>query len=185
MTAVPGFDPGLWNAWWFFAYYLALALLVPLNRGMVRKMGAGEVYGRGEQTLNSVVTVTLAAAAGYSVGCPLLRGTWWFYLGVPLAVGGLGLLTAAVVVAARTPPGRPFTTGPYRCSRHPMVVFGLLGLLGAGVAAGSWLLLLLVAIPLAAYLMVLDAEERRCLATFGEAYSTYQARTPKYLGIPG
>jgi protein-S-isoprenylcysteine O-methyltransferase Ste14 len=130
------------------------------------------------------VTVTLAAAAVYSVGCPLLRGTWWFYLGVPLAVGGLGLLTAAVIVAARTPPGRPFTTGPYRCSRHPMVVFGFLGLLCAGVAAASWLLLLLVAISLVVYLVELEGEERCCLANFGEACATYRARTPKYLGIP-
>jgi len=184
MSALPGFDPGLWNAWWFFAYYLALALLVPLNRDMALKMGAGDVSGRRERLLNGVVMGTLFAAAVYSAGCPLRQGTWWFYLGVPLAVLGLGMLTAALVTAARTPPGRPFTTGPYRCSRHPMVVFGFLGLLGAGVAAASWLLLLLVAISLAAYLVELDAEEARCLGAFGDTYRAYVERTPRYLGMP-
>ena len=157
---------------------------MPLNRDIARKMGAGEVFGRGERALNGVVTVTLMAAAVYSVGCPLRQGTWWFYLGVPPAVAGLGLVTAAVVVAACTPPGRLFTTGPYRCSRHPMVVFGFIDLLGAGVAAASWLLLLLVAIGLAVCLAQLKGEEHRCLATVGEAYATYRARTPKYLGDP-
>jgi protein-S-isoprenylcysteine O-methyltransferase Ste14 len=64
------------------------------------------------------------------------------------------------------------------------VVFGTLGLLGAGVAAASWLLLLLVASAQGIYFTQLGTKESRCLASFGEAYRAYQQRTPKYLGWP-
>jgi len=184
MSAVPGFDPGLWNAWWFLAYYMAPALLLPLHPEIAKKMGSGEPSGARERALTVVATGSLAAALAYSIGCPLQQGTWWFYIGVPLAVGGLVLLTAAIVTAARTPVGCPFTTGPYRYSRHPMVVGGSIGLVGAGIAAASWLLLLLVVVAQGAYLLYLDAEEHHCLATFGDAYRTYRERTPKYLGVP-
>lgn len=184
MTAVPGFDPGLWNAWWFLAYYWAPGLLLPLSRGMAEKMGAGQPSDARERALATVATGFLAAAALYSIGCPLRPGTWWFYLGIPLAVGGMLLLTAAIVTAARTPAGRPFITGPYRCSRHPMMVFGSLGLIGAALAAASWLLLLLAVISQGAYLLELDSEEQHCLAAYGDAYRSYRDRTPKYFGLP-
>ena len=185
MSAVPGFDLGLWNAWWFLAYYMAHPLLMlALDRDMAKKMGSEQVSGTRERVLTAVLMGSLTGAVGYSIGCPLRVGTWWFYLGVPLAVGGLLLFTVAILNIAHTPPGRPFTTGLYRYSRHPMMVWGCVGLLGAGVAAASWLLLLLVVVSQAAYFLGVDAEERYCLATYGDAYRTYRERTPKYLGFP-
>jgi protein-S-isoprenylcysteine O-methyltransferase Ste14 len=186
MSAVPGFDLGLWNAWWFLAYYMAHPLLMmALDRDMGKKMGSDqEPSGIRERVLMAVLMGSLVAAFGYSIGCPLRTGTWWFYLGVPLAVGGLLLFTVAMVNIAHTPLGRPFTTGLYRYSRHPMAVWGGLGLIGAGIAAASWLLLLLVVISQAAYFLGVEAEERHCLATYGDAYRTYRERTPKYLGFP-
>jgi protein-S-isoprenylcysteine O-methyltransferase Ste14 len=184
MSAVPGFDLGLWNAWWFLAYYMAHPLLMmALDRDMAKKMGSDE-SGTRERVLMAVLMGSLSAALAYSIGCPLRTGTWWFYLGVPLAVGGLLLFTAAILNIAHTPLGQPFTSGLYRYSRHPMAVWGCLGLIGAGIAAASCLLLLLVAVSQAAYFLGVDAEERHCLAAYGDTYRTYQERTPKYLGLP-
>jgi protein-S-isoprenylcysteine O-methyltransferase Ste14 len=186
MSAVPGFDLGLWNAWWFLAYYMAHPLLMmALDRDMAKKMESDEESsGIRERVLMAVLMGSLVAAFGYSIGCPLRTGTWWFYLGVPFAVGGLLLFTVAMLNIAHTPLGQPFTTGLYRFSRHPMAVWGGLGLIGAGIASASWLLLLLVVISQAAYFLGVDAEERHCLATYGDAYRTYRERTPKYLGFP-
>jgi protein-S-isoprenylcysteine O-methyltransferase Ste14 len=186
MSAVPGFDLGLWNAWWFLAYYMAHPLLMmALDRDMAKKMRSDqESSGTPDRGLMAVLMGSLVAAVGYSIACPLRTRTWWFYLGVPLAVGGLLLFTVAIVNIAHTPLGQPFTTGLYRYSRHPMMVWGCVGLIGAAIAAASWLLLLLVVIAQAAYLLGLDAEERHCLTTYGDAYRTYLERTPKHLGLP-
>jgi protein-S-isoprenylcysteine O-methyltransferase Ste14 len=184
MSAVPGFDLGLWNAWWFLVYYAAHPLLMMvLDHDMAKKMGSDQVSsGIRERVLAAVLMGSLVAAVTYSIGCPLRLGTWWFYLGAPIAVGGLLLFTVAILNIAHTPLGQPFTTGLYRYSRHPMAVWGSLGLIGAGIAAASWLLLLLVVVSQAAYFVGLAAEERHCLTTYGDAYRSWWERTPRYLG---
>jgi protein-S-isoprenylcysteine O-methyltransferase Ste14 len=92
--------------------------------------------------------------------------------------------TIAIVNIADIPLGEPWTKGLYRYSRHPMNLAGYLILIGAGIASASWIFLLfsIVYIILAAILQI--AEERSCLAKFGNAYREYLDKTPRWIGIP-
>lgn len=75
------------------------------------------------------------------------------------------------------------TDGPFRCTRNPMYV-GMAGLLAAhAVFRGG----LLSFVPVAAFVAVIDrtqipAEEQALSWGFGEAYDSYRAATPRWLG---
>ncbi|MFE7223837.1 methyltransferase family protein [Nocardioides sp. NPDC057577] len=77
------------------------------------------------------------------------------------------------------------TDGPFRYTRNPMYV-GMAGLLAAhAVLRGGWLPL----VPVAAFVAVIDrtqipAEEHALSWSFGEAYDSYRAATPRWLGSP-
>ena len=75
------------------------------------------------------------------------------------------------------------TDGPYRFTRNPMYV-GMAGLLAAHAVLRGGLLPFL---PVAAFVAVIDrtqipAEEKALSWSFGEAYDSYRAATPRWLG---
>jgi protein-S-isoprenylcysteine O-methyltransferase Ste14 len=79
-------------------------------------------------------------------------------------------------------PEKLVTNGLFRYSRNPMYL-GLTVFL-----AGAWLLLgcLSPVVIVVAFLLIADRcyvayEEKRLAATFGKAYTAYQARTPRWL----
>lgn len=72
--------------------------------------------------------------------------------------------------------------GPYRISRHPMVLGGVLVGIGAAQAlAAPWLLLPLAAWLLAMARWVVPAEEARMAQTFGGWWRDYAQRTRRWL----
>lgn len=116
---------------------------------------------------------------------------------VGAGVAGLGLSVALDTVATlrfakhRTPfnPARParalVTDGPYRLTRNPMYVgMGCL-YAGAAVASGSlWSLATLPAVLGVMDRVVIPREERHLTAVFGDDYMRYQARVPRWFGLP-
>jgi protein-S-isoprenylcysteine O-methyltransferase Ste14 len=77
------------------------------------------------------------------------------------------------------------THGPFAFSRNPMFLAGVIVLLGWALFYGSGVIVL-VAIAgwaMASFLMV-PQEECGLEARFGEAYRAYQARVPRWLGLP-
>lgn len=70
------------------------------------------------------------------------------------------------------------THGAYRWIRHPLYTTGITLILGIGLAAANWLILLLGLIALASIrLAVIPLEEERLVATFGDDYRAYARRT--------
>ncbi len=187
MSAIPVFEIGVWNAWLFVAYFwLHPLLMLALDpRDMMKKMGSGKETDdtKAERGLSNVMMVALVAASVYSIGLPLRLGSVWFYLGGSIALVGYVLFSVAMVNIARTPLGRPFTVGIYRYSRHPMTLWSSVALFGVGIAAASWVFLVLVVVLSACMPGLNDAEERYCLARYGDAYRSYREHTPKYLGF--
>jgi protein-S-isoprenylcysteine O-methyltransferase Ste14 len=112
-------------------------------------------------------------------------------LGLIVLVPGLLLLLWCVrefFVAGRgtlapwAPPKYLVVTGPYRYCRNPMYVGVDLILLGWAALYGSVLLLLYaVGVAVAFHLRVILAEEPRAAQVFGEGWSAYRARTPRWL----
>jgi protein-S-isoprenylcysteine O-methyltransferase Ste14 len=99
-------------------------------------------------------------------------------------VVGTVFLTLFFMDVAATPYGQPFTRGAYRYSRNPMYVAMFVQFIGTGIAAASWLFLLLTLIIIIALWSVVIVEERTCLKKYGETYREYMNRTHRWIGIP-
>jgi protein-S-isoprenylcysteine O-methyltransferase Ste14 len=150
----------------------------------------------------SIVAVVVSVATGVLVAlwssatgslATTIPGHW-----VPSAVGLLMMWTGVALRQwAVWTLGRFFTVvvqvadgqsvvdrGPYRWVRHPSYTGLLLTLVGLGVALGSWLSVLALAIlPSIGLVVRIRVEERALLAALGEPYREYAARHRRL--VPG
>jgi len=77
---------------------------------------------------------------------------------------------------------RLLQSGPYRLSRNPQLVFGILLVVGTVILWPSWYAAgWAVLYAVIAHLMVLT-EEEHLHAEYGEEYDSSCARVPRYLG---
>ena len=185
MLLIPAFEIGVWNGWIFMPYLFLITILV----GKLKK---GEEPGKTEldalsknekRVFNSSMLVFLFAVI-YSIFLPLRLETIWFYVGLPVTLIGLAVLTIAMVNFATTPWDKHVTKGLYHYSRHPMYIATALFMLGAGIASASWLFLLLTIIFTILNSLRAINEERYCLGKYSDAYREYMNRTPRWIGIP-
>jgi protein-S-isoprenylcysteine O-methyltransferase Ste14 len=170
MSASPAFEIGVWNAWIFILPFLLVTY--GISFAFVSKKSALWAWPK----YNSQQRLLLV---------PLELGTAWFYTGLPVFLIGMLFATLSTVTFAKTSPDRPNTTGVYRISRNPMYLGILLAYIGTGLAAASWLYLLLAVIYLIGQIILLvPPEESLCLERFGDEYRSYLERTPRLIGIP-
>ncbi len=113
----------------------------------------------------------------------LIAGTCVLFLGGVLrriCFRALGqYFTGAVVVKQEQP---VIERGPYRWVRHPAYTAGLAIFLGIGIALASWIsVAVLLLAPVLIYLRRVRAEEAALLATLGEPYRAYMARTARFI----
>lgn len=117
----------------------------------------------------------------------------WRFLGIPLLLGGVALwLWARAVLAIQgdgspdpdNPPRLPAEEGPYRYTRNPMMIAGLLLLSGVSLIWRSLLLLCYVAgLAAAMHVYIVRVEEPELLERFGESYRDYRRRVPRWLPL--
>jgi protein-S-isoprenylcysteine O-methyltransferase Ste14 len=107
-----------------------------------------------------------------------------------IVIALLGFALAARSAQLLTGRGRPrrgpqpafVLAGPYLRTRNPLYAGLVLGLAGAALAAGSWLLALTAATAaLVAHAQVVRLEEPRLEARFGDAYTAYLRRVPRWV----
>jgi protein-S-isoprenylcysteine O-methyltransferase Ste14 len=79
-----------------------------------------------------------------------------------------------------TPLDQPVTRGVYRLSRHPQIVSLFFVFLGVCLVMGSWAALLALILSKLFQHFGILAEEEVCLRKYGESYSTYMGRIPRY-----
>jgi protein-S-isoprenylcysteine O-methyltransferase len=112
--------------------------------------------------------------------------------GVALIAGGVALRLWAMLTLDRfftfvvriSDDHRVVTDGPYRIIRHPGYAGALLALAGFGVALANWLsVLILVALPAAAFAVRIRVEETALVSALGQEYREYARRTSGL--IPG
>jgi protein-S-isoprenylcysteine O-methyltransferase Ste14 len=147
----------LWHA-------LAAFLALP---GMVGFVVPWALRPRGA-AFRSVALVPLGLGVALLLSC-----VWAFY------VAGRGTL------APWKPPERLVTGGLYRYSRNPMYVAVLLILCGWALgfaSTGLWTYAAFVAV--AFHLRVVLFEEPWLARTHGTEFTEYQARVPRWLGMP-
>jgi protein-S-isoprenylcysteine O-methyltransferase Ste14 len=187
MSLIPAFEIGLWNAWIFMIWLLVPFFLVPLNiipKGREEGSDFTAEFSKTQKYALLSLHIIYLLSIIYSIFVPLKLGTAWFYAG--LAIYLLGLIPYAMVWVGfvTTPPDKLVTKGIYRYSRHPMYLAPFLVLVGVGIAAASWVFLLLSILYMIMPLLFVETEERHCLKYYGDAYREYMKRTPRWIGIP-
>ena len=186
MSLVPAFQIGLWNAW--ILMVLLFLAYVPgrlINKEAMNKMTAPIPFTRSESVLwVSTHLVIIPLALIYSIFLPLKLGTAWFYVGLPICLLALLMNLMAGVSFATTPPDEPVTKGIYRVSRNPAYFGIFLMFIGIGAASASWIFLLSAALWITSWHILVRAEERFCLDTYGDPYREHMNTTPRWIGLP-
>lgn len=184
---MPAFEIGVWNAWWFMMIYPLQWLVVivfPENLGE-RTSHAKEIIAGSRDRIMAFLTQGFwVGATLYSIFVPFRTGTPWFWTGLALFIAGLSVLVLASIAVYGTGADKPFTTGVYRFSRHPMYLSMILVYLGVSVAAASWIFLCITVITFFLQTYQAVKEERYCCREFGDAYLSYMRRTARWIGVP-
>lgn len=121
---------------------------------------------------------------------PILAGSAGLWLGIALAIAGLGLIVSGIVEFSRantavvpfSPTTAIVTSGPFRFTRNPLYLGFVLIYVGVSLAANTlWPLFLL---PLAIFVLfggVIKREERYLERKFGTVYTDYKARVRRWI----
>jgi protein-S-isoprenylcysteine O-methyltransferase Ste14 len=186
MSWVPAFDIGVWNAWLFMIIYplqwLAVIILPDIGR---RTSHAPEIITcRKDKVMSWLTQIFWIGASLYSIFLPLRTDTSWMWVGLALFVIGLSILVAASCGVAAAQPDKPFTSGVYRFSRHPMYLSMLIVYLAVSIAALSWLFAAVTLITFFLQDYQAKHEEKLCLGIYGTAYADYMKQTARWLGVP-
>ena len=181
MSLIPAFELGLWNAWILTVVFL-IFVFIPIQtlKDLNKRMSQGEEYGKSGAFMTILFFILITCA----IFLPLKLGTAWFYTGLSIYLLGLAISIIAIVNAVSTPLGRPFITGVYRYSRHPMDLSMIIVFVSIGIASASWFYLLLSAISIVLINFAVAGEELYCRERYGLAYCEYMDKTPKWIGIP-
>jgi len=192
VSLVPSFELGLWNAWILLVPFILFCYLRDVYIGFLRKRessikegSASRSYVGLERMYMQLLMVVGCILGLYSVFLPLAIGTVWFYAGLAVYLTGWTFMVLATLVFIATPADKPNTTGIYSISRHPIYLGWFSIFISMGIASASWVYILLALIslvPIRNALMI--PEERACCERFGNAYTEYMNKTPRWLGIP-
>ena len=187
MSLIPAFEIGVWNAWIFMVWLVIQNYGIKLfSKEIYQKAGgSSDVELSNVQKITGYISVTLwLLTTIYSIFLPLKLGTLWFYVGLIMFLLGLIINIVVTVNFITTPIRDPVTKGVYRYSRHPLALGTVVPMIGVGIASASWLFLLLSAILMVISHFSAITEERATTEKFGDAYSEYLARTPRWIGLP-
>ena len=186
MAIIPSFKIGLWNAWIFMGVFLLQMLVIMIIGKHVRERShvpAEARHNKCERSIGIIGNFVWLLALGYSIFMPFQLGSAWFYTGLFIFILGLIFLTDATLKFINTPTDQLITKGVYRFSRHPMYLATFFICLGSGIAAASWLFLLLSIIMAICFYQEALIEERFCLDKYHNAYRTYMKSVPRWLGV--
>ena len=177
---------GIANAWIFMLWQIILPFLASyLLRGTdAYKRLSTNPSMKHEKLLNATSMAILFLGFLYSIVLPLKFDTIFFYIGLSIFILSLVLYLSTIFTVKHAQPGKPFTDGPYRFSRHPFYVAILLIFLSIIVMSLSVIFLLFTLIYIWHFILFASAEEEDCLRNYGKAYQAYMEETPRWLGVP-
>ena len=119
-----------------------------------------------------------------SEGAPVLLGVGWACVGLGLVVLVISMAWLGWPRSSGQGSKTLETSGPYRVTRNPQLIGGVLLIIGYVVLWPSWYAVgWMVVFGAMAHMMVL-AEERYLRAIHGEAYEEYCRRVARYWGFP-
>ncbi len=187
MPLIPAFEIGIWNAWILMVWLLIPFFAEPLHiipKGREKGSDFTAEFSKAQKTALFSLHIIYLLMIIYSVFIPLKLGTAWFYAGLLIYLFGLFLYAMVLVGFATTPTDKLITRGIYRYSRNPMHLSQFPIFVGVGIAAASWVFLLIAVIYAISPILWVEAEERHCLKFYGDDYRKYMKQTPRWIGIP-
>lgn len=183
MKFVPELELGWLNGWLPMAvFYLVFGLMMAIfPRPVVKRLyDLPKFEGRAKLVARVGRMIVVFLVMGLLIFSPLLIGDPMFVIGGIVYLLGFAGMVWALITYRRTPLDQPVIAGLYRYSRHPQVVGLMLIFLGACLAVGSWLLVLAWVVLVCINHVRTLAEERLCLAQYGESYQAYMDRVARY-----
>ncbi len=136
------------------------------------------------------IPLIVGLVANWLSPLPILTGRVGLWMGIALAIAGLGLIVTGIIefrhANTAVVPFRPTTaivsSGPFRFTRNPLYLGFVLIYIGASLAANTlWPLFML---PLAILVLlhgVVKREERYLERKFGTVYTDYRARVRRWM----
>lgn len=116
----------------------------------------------------------------YSIFIPLQFQFQGFYIGIALFIVGMVGYITALSNYATTLPDQPVTKGIYKLTRNPQQLMSLTLWTGAGIALGSWLIVIACILQLILSYPGFIAQEQTCLKKYGQPYQDYLNKTRRY-----
>lgn len=173
----------------FYAVLIVFVLLEQRIRLLSRLNPGGERRDHGSHLL-LIAFVAGGMGAGFALAgtvpsAAIPDGRWaLFVAGLILMCAGIAIRKWAIVtlgnfftVDVRVHQGQTvIDRGPYRWVRHPAYTGMILTIIGAGLALGNWLALLVLAVvPTAGLVIRIHFEEQALLDELGEPYRRFAA----------
>lgn len=191
MSLAPVFKIGLWNGWILWVLQI-VSMIVPdfflsgAAKARTKRAAQFAPFNKKKDKILAYSThvVIVPISMICSIFLPLQTGTPWFYIGLVLLIPALVINIMTTMSFAATPVDQPVTSGIYRISRHPIYLNGFLFNLSLGIVCASWIILLCAVLWIVFFNIVIPAEESFLISRYGDAYRTYAARTPRWIGVP-
>lgn len=119
---------------------------------------------------------------------PLPGWPGWIGVGAGLLLDAAAMLTMARArtnILPHRAADRLVTAGPFGLTRNPIYLGNTLVVLGGGIVLSSpWLVAAAVAAAVLVDRLAIRREEAHLAARFGEAFRAYEARVPRWIGLP-
>ncbi|MBN1582117.1 MAG: isoprenylcysteine carboxylmethyltransferase family protein [Anaerolineae bacterium] len=182
MELIPALKFGWLNGWIPFGLLCLVEglLILASPKDVTRRLLDRSTWSKRQATFTAIGKIFSLICIVLIILTPLKVGSAAFVAGAVLYLLGLTGLVTAILNFWRTPLDQPVTGGLYRISRHPQIVALFVSFLGMGIATGSWITVLVLAISKLFQHLGILAEEEACLAQYGEPYRAYTERVPRY-----
>lgn len=183
MELFPSLRLGWLNGWIFLPilYLSTEGLAKRLPKDISARLFDHGAWTRREEVIALFAGIPTLVFFVVLILTPLRMGSPLWVVGTVVFMVGSAACAHSIWMFARTPEGEPVTRGLYRVSRNPQTVGMFVANSGACLAIGSWTALFVVLVWQMFLHVRILAEERTCLAKYGESYRQYMAHVPRYL----
>jgi protein-S-isoprenylcysteine O-methyltransferase Ste14 len=184
MNFRPIFQAGIGNAWILcIPFILGGVYIACQKKDIAKRMADMTGYNNTEKLFTILASLTPYPFIIATIWAPFTKLRTFCYIGLILYSIGLVMFYGALRVIVNTPLDKPFLEGPYRISRNPFYVSGILIFFGiCFVTANLILFIYWVFLSILQHFMIL-AEERMCRQRYGTSYEEYMKKVPRYLFV--
>jgi protein-S-isoprenylcysteine O-methyltransferase Ste14 len=187
MELIPKFELGWLNGWMLVFLYglISQILMLTFPKDVWSRLFGRDRFGlvKKEKVFNGIGKLLGLVCIILIIFLPLKVGTNVFIIGIAVYVIGFGGIIVALFNFKRSTPDKPASVGLYKLSRHPQELGLFVLFIGICMAIGSWIVLFVLIISKLFRHFGILAEEKGCLERYGDSYSDYMQRVPRYFSI--